>query len=43
MEDKGKADGAILSCRDGMGVYETSSFELERLKDTHILFIEVLM
>ncbi|KAB5286126.1 pirin family protein, partial [Bacteroides stercoris] len=27
----------------GMGVYETDSFELETLQDSHILLIEVPM
>ena len=40
MEGEVKVDGTILSRRDGMGVYETGSFELETLKDSHILFIE---
>ena len=43
MEGEVKVDGTILSRRDGMGVYETGSFELETLKDSHILFIEVPM
>ena len=36
-------DGTVLQHRDGMGVYETNSFELETLKDSHILLIEVPM
>lgn len=43
MEGEVKVDGTILSRRDGMGVYETGSFELETLKDSYILFIEVPM
>lgn len=43
IEGEIKVDGTILSRRDGMGVYETSSFELETLKDSHILLIEVPM
>ena len=43
MEGEVKVDGPVLSRRDGMGVYETGSFELETLKDSHILFIEVPM
>ena len=43
MEGEVKVDGTVLSRRDGMGVYETGSFELETLKDSHILFIEVPM
>ena len=29
-------DGEVLKRRDGMGVYDTNSFELETLKDSHI-------
>ena len=36
-------DGEVLKRRDGMGVYDTNSFELETLKDSHILLIEVPM
>ena len=36
-------DGEVLKRRDGMGVYDTKSFELETLKDSHILLIEVPM
>lgn len=43
IEGEIKVDGTILSRRDGMGVYETASFELETLKDSHILLIEVPM
>ena len=43
MEGEVKVDDTVLSRRDGMGVYETNSFELETLKDSHILFIEVPM
>ena len=43
MEGEVKVDGTMLSRRDGMGVYETGSFELETLEDSHILFIEVPM
>ena len=43
IEGEIKVDGTILSRRDGMGVYETGSFELETLKDSHILLIEVPM
>ena len=35
--------GEVLKRRDGMGVYDTKSFELETLKDSHILLIEVPM
>lgn len=43
IEGEVKVDDTVLSRRDGMGVYETSSFELETLKDSHILYIEVPM
>lgn len=36
-------DGTVLSRRDGMGVYETNSLEIETLKDSHILLMEVPM
>lgn len=36
-------DGVVLQRRDGMGVYDTSEFELETIKDSHILLIEVPM
>ena len=36
-------DGTVLKRRDGMGVYETNSFKIETLKDSHILLIEVPM
>lgn len=43
IEGEIKVDDTVLSRRDGMGVYETGSFELETLKDSHILLIEVPM
>ena len=43
IEGEIKVDGTVLSRRDGMGVYETDSFELETLQDSHILLIEVPM
>lgn len=43
IEGEIKVDDIVLSRRDGMGVYETGSFELETLKDSHILLIEVPM
>ena len=43
IEGEVKVDDTVLSRRDGMGVYDTSSFELETLKDSHILLIEVPM
>lgn len=36
-------DGSVLQRRDGIGIYETNSLELETLKDSHILLIEVPM
>lgn len=36
-------DGSLLHSRDGMGIYETNHFELETIKDSHILLIEVPM
>lgn len=43
IEGEIQVDGTQLSRRDGMGVYDTQSFELETLKDSHILLIEVPM
>lgn len=43
MEGEVQVGDTVLSRRDGMGVYDTGSFELETLKDSHILFIEVPM
>lgn len=43
IEGEVKVDDTVLSRRDGLGIYETRSFELETLKDSHILFIEVPM
>ena len=43
IEGEVKVDDTILSRRDGMGVYDTHSFELETLKDSHILLMEVPM
>ena len=36
-------DGEVMKRRDGMGIYDTNNFELETLKDSHILLIEVPM
>lgn len=33
----------VMKRRDGMGIYDTNNFELETLKDSHILLIEVPM
>ena len=44
IEGEIKVDGTVLSRRDGMGVYETDSFEVgNAVKDSHILLIEVPM
>lgn len=43
IEGEIEVDGTTLSRRDGMGVYETESFTLKTLKDSHILLIEVPM
>lgn len=43
IEGEIKIDGNVLSRRDGIGVYETGSLELETLKDSQILLIEVPM
>ena len=43
IEGEVKVDDTVLSRRDGMGVYDTHSFELETLKDSHILLMEVPM
>lgn len=43
IEGEIKVDGTVLSRRDGMGVYETNSLEIETLKDSHILLMEVPM
>ena len=36
-------DGTVMHRRDGMGIYETNSFEFETLEDSQILLIEVPM
>lgn len=36
-------DGEVMKRRDGMGIYDTRSLELETLQDSHILLIEVPM
>lgn len=43
IEGEVKVGDDVLSRRDGMEIYETNSFELETLKDSHILLIEVPM
>ena len=43
IEGEVKVGDDILSRRDGMEIFETNSFELETLKDSHILLIEVPM
>lgn len=37
------ADGEVMKRRDGMGLYDAKSFEIETLEDSHILLIEVPM
>lgn len=43
IEGEIKVDDVTLSRRDGLGVYETKSFEIETLQDSNILLIEVPM
>lgn len=43
IEGEVKVGDDILSRRDGMEIFETNSLELETLKDSHILLIEVPM
>lgn len=43
IEGEVKVGDDILSRRDGMEIFETSSLELETLEDSHILLIEVPM
>ena len=43
IEGEVEIGNTTLSRRDGMGIYDTKSFELETLKDSHILLIEVPM
>lgn len=43
IEGEVKVGEDILSRRDGMAIFETNSLELETLKDSHILLIEVPM
>ena len=45
LQDEGEiiVDGEVMKRRDGMGIYDTNNFELETLKDSHILLIEVPM
>lgn len=43
IEGKIEVGGDVLLRRDGMGVYDTNSFTLETVKDSHILLIEVPM
>ena len=35
--------GEVLSRRDGIGIYETHSLEIETLEESHILLMEVPM
>ena len=43
IEGEIKAEGETLKRRDGMGIYDSTSLEIETLKDSHILLIEVPM
>lgn len=43
IEGEIKIDDIILTRRDGLGISETKSFEIETLKDSKILLIEVPM
>jgi len=43
IEGKVQIDNAILSRRDGIGISETDTIELQTLEDAHILLIEVPM
>lgn len=43
IEGEVKIDDIILTRRDGLGISETKSFEIETLKDSKILLIEVPM
>ena len=43
IEGEIKVEGEELSRRDGMGIYDTGSFKLETVEDSHILLIEVPM
>lgn len=43
IEGEIRVGDAIIKRRDGIGIYETGSFELETLRDSHILLIEVPM
>lgn len=43
IEGKIQLDNILLSRRDGVGISETDTIELQTLEDTHLLFIEVPM
>lgn len=43
IEGEVKVDGEILSRRDGMGVYNTNKFEIEIMRDSEVLLMEVPM
>lgn len=43
IEGKIKVNNLELSKRDGIGIYDTNSFQLETLADSHLLLIEVPM
>lgn len=43
IEGKIMVDGEVMNRRDGMGIYDTNSFEMEILEDSHLLLMEVPM
>ena len=43
IEGKIELDNILLSRRDGVGISETDTIELQTLEETHLLFIEVPM
>lgn len=43
IEGEIEINGTVMNHRDGMGIYETNSFEFETIQDSHILLIEVPM
>lgn len=43
IEGKIVVDGEVMNRRDGMGIYDTNSFEMEILEDSHLLLMEVPM
>lgn len=43
IEGKIVVDGEVMNRRDGMGIYDTNSFKMEILEDSHLLLMEVPM